>query len=342
MRSSIEISRPNHSRPYLKIFALILILSLIAVSFKPAAQFIDSQAVNSLRTLFLSIILESLPFLLLGAMISAILEVLVSEDTIARLLPRQTLPGLMVAACLGLLFPLCECGIVIIASRLARKKVPLHLLTTFMLAVPLVNPIVILSTRMAFPGSPMTFYRIAGSLLLAILVGYLVKVVLGRQNVLKPSIESVHSCSCCEHQPGEGMLHKLEAMLVHCSDEFFTMGSFFVAGAFLSSLFQVAVPRNLITEIGSGSCSSIAVMMALAFGLSLCSNADAFVANAFSSSFSMGALTTFLIYGAMLDLKNSFMLFANFKARYVIILFILVTSLVFLYGLAINHIGVIT
>ncbi|MEN6327807.1 MAG: permease [Syntrophomonas sp.] len=337
MRSLIEISRPKHHWPYIKLFCLLLILSLIAFSFKPTVLLIDSPAVNSLCTLFLSLLLESLPFLLLGAMISAILEVLVSEDTIARLLPRQTLPGLIVAASLGVFLPLCECGIVIIASRLARKGVPLHLITTFMLAVPLVNPIVVLSTRMAFPAGPMTFYRIFGSLLLAILVGYLVKVIFGGQNVLKPSSEAVH---CCVGQhTGEDIISRIKAVLIHCGDEFFSMGSFFVAGAFLSSLFQVAIPRNVITSVGSDSFSAVAVMMALAFGLSLCSNADAFVANAFSSSFSTGALTAFLIYGAMLDLKNSFMLFANFKTRYVVVLFILVSCLVFLYGLSINQIG---
>jgi uncharacterized membrane protein YraQ (UPF0718 family) len=323
-----------------KILALFIILGIMAVHIDNVKALVSSpfvRTLGNLRTLFLSLILESFPFLLLGAMVSAILEVLVSEDTLARWIPRRVLPGLLVTAGLGLLFPLCECGIVIIAGRLARKGLPLHVVTTFMLAVPLINPIVILPTRMAFPTGYMTVLRLAGALAVAVLSGYLIKITLQDQNVLTTTSAATTGCTCEHHHAGNG--HKMFDILEHTSDEFFNMGSYFVVGAFLSSLLQVLTPRDLINGLGNGTFSSIAVMMLLAFGLSLCSNADAFVANALSYSFSTGSVAAFLIYGAMIDLKSVFMLFGQFKKRYIIILVLVVTSLVFAYGLLINLLG---
>lgn len=339
--------RQSSFRPGLKLLVLIFLLFLLSTGLHANIVLSYHQEILSLRTLFLSLVLESLPFLLLGSVISALLEVLVSEDTIARLLPRKTLPGLLVAALLGLVFPLCECGIVLIAGRLARKRVPLHLVTTFMLSVPLINPLVILSTGMAFPDSPVAFFRIAGALGVAVLTGYLIKCILDGQPMLNAS--SIQACGCGHHhlpaaihgRAGEsclnnpGILVKMEAILMHSGEEFLSMGSYFVIGAFLASLLQVSIPRDILTGVGQGS-SSILVMMAMAFGLSLCSNADAFVARSFASTFSSGSIMAFLIYGAMIDLKNSFMLFGQFKARYVITLMGLVTLLVLIYGVSVN------
>lgn len=342
-----------------KLLALTALLSLLVTSGNGGIIPVDSQEVSGLHTLFLSLVLESLPFLLLGSLVSAILEVLVAEQTIARLLPRRTFPGLIAAALLGLLFPLCECGIVLIAGRLARKGVPLHLVTTFMLAVPLVNPVVILSTAMAFPGSSMVYYRISGALLIAVLAGYTIKILLGPSNVLKenPKLEcgccgcvsesevmemhkhsAMHSC-CDSHLTSRGTLQKARAVLIHTGEEFFSMGSYFMAGAFLASLIQILVPRGIITGVGQGPLTSVVAMMLLAFGLSLCSNADAFVARGFSASFSSGALVAFLIFGAMIDLKNSLMLLGQFRLRYLLTLVVLVTVLTMVYALAINQLG---
>ncbi|MDD2212255.1 MAG: permease [Clostridia bacterium] len=323
---------------FLKIILLLAFIAAIVGNIDTALAVVHSKTMLNLRTMFISLVLESFPFLLLGSVVSAVLEVFVSENTLARWLPRATLPGLLVAASLGLLFPLCECGIVIIAARLARKKVPVHLVTTFMLAVPLVNVIVILSTRMAFPASPMLAYRLIGALGIAIISGCLMKVLLDGQNILNEDLEPLYCCSCedAHLMPGKP---KMTAVLTQSIEEFFNMGNFFVMGAFLSSLLQVAIPRDLISSLGNGGASSVLAMMALAFGLSICSNADAFIANALSTTFSTGSIASFLIYGAMIDLKNIFMLFGQFKKRYVLTLVFVVTVLAFTYGLGINLLG---
>jgi hypothetical protein len=293
--------------------------------------------VSSLETLFLSVILESLPFLLIGAFVSAVIEVFISEETIAALLPKRTLPGLIAAAFMGMIFPICECGIVMVASRLIRKGVPLHITITFMLAAPVINPVALVSTIMAFPTGSMAVYRIVGTFIVAVFAGLITNLHFGNQNILREDICDNHNYGdCCDHPDNhhsQSLSAKLNDVLLHTCNEFFNMGMYFIIGAFLASLVQVVIPRSAIASVGHGMVLSIPVMMLFGFGLSICSSADAFVARAMSSSFSTGSIVAFLVYGAMIDLKNTLMMSSQFKASFVSLLILIVTLLTFSYAL---------
>ena len=58
----------------------------------------------------------------------------------------------MVSALLGLVVPMCECGSVVVIRRLIRKGLPLSCAVTYMMAAPIVSPIVAISTYAAFRG----------------------------------------------------------------------------------------------------------------------------------------------------------------------------------------------
>ncbi len=311
----------------------------------PAFSRINYALVSSLETLFLSVILESLPFLLIGAFVSAVIEVFISEETIARFLPKRTLPGLIAAAFMGMIFPICECGIVMVASRLIRKGVPLHIAITFMLAAPVINPVALISTIIAFPTGSMAVYRMVGTFIVAVFAGLMVNLHFGTQNILREDTCDNHNhYDCCDHHDNhnaKSLPAKLNDVLLHTSNEFFNMGMYFIIGAFLASLVQVVIPRSAIASVGHGKVLSIPVMMLFGFGLSICSSADAFVARAMSSSFSTGSIVAFLVYGAMIDLKNTMMMSSQFKASFVSLLILIVTLLTFSYALiSVNLLGV--
>src|SRR5262245_50914491 len=99
---------------------------------------------------FLSVLFEGIPFLLLGSLISGFIDVFVSSERISKLLPKNPVAAAMVSGLLGLIFPMCECGSVIIIRRFIRKGLPLSAATAYMLAAPIVSPIVALSTFAAF------------------------------------------------------------------------------------------------------------------------------------------------------------------------------------------------
>ena len=239
----------------------LIIVSLFVMIYLWAAGYgisafnrINYEQLSSLETLFLSVILESLPFLLIGAFVSAVIEVFISEETIARLLPKRTLPGLIAAAFMGMIFPICECGIVMVASRLIRKGVPLHIAITFMLAAPVINPVALISTIMAFPTGPMVVYRIVGTFIVAVFAGLMTYLYFGSQKILREYTCDNHSHPDCSDHPdvhySQSVSAKLNDVLLHTCNEFFNMGMYFIIGAFLASLVQVVIPRSAIASVG--------------------------------------------------------------------------------------------
>ena len=326
--------------PHLKKLSLISLL-VIAHAYNPASWLFSRLTVyqaNFLQetaVIFLSIIIEAFPLVLVGVIVSSFLDVFVSDAAIHRLLPKSSLAGIACGSLLGLLFPLCECGIVPIVRRLIQKGVPHYIAVPFMLAAPVVNPLVGFSTYLAFANDPlMPLYRLGGAFLCANLIGILLA---GGRKQAVLSAHAPHGCCHGGHDRQTGFCPRLRDMLYHTADEFFDMGRFLLIGSLLAALIQVSVPRTMLLAVGQEPVASVAGMMSFAFVISVCSQADAFIAAPFAATFTPGAIAAFLVYGPMLDIKNMIMLFNTFKSRYVIKLFLLITLTVFGLSLLLNY-----
>lgn len=165
----------------IKILSIIIVLLLCIYFTRSTRVFtLNSRVINDFSTIFLSIIFEGIPFILIGALASSIIQIFVSEGTIAKLIPKNKFVGVLIASLVGLVFPVCECAIVPITRRLIKKGVPLSIAVTFMLSVPIMNPVVLLSTHYAFMGmSYMVIARallgMVGAITIGILIGLLHK-----------------------------------------------------------------------------------------------------------------------------------------------------------------------
>ncbi|RAV06311.1 permease [Paenibacillus sp. YN15] len=264
--------------------------------------------------IFLGIILDALPFMLMGVILSSILHLAVPEHVIRRLVPKNPVLGIMFACSLGLLFPVCECGMVPIVRRLMNKGMPVYMAAVFLLAGPVLNPVAFASTLMAFgPMREMAYARMGLAFAAAALTGLcLYRYAVGsplRHSLAGQRGEHVHS-------------HRsfLEGVLRHGSDEFFEMGKFLILGAGVTALVQTLVSPASLSAIGHGGLSAHLFMAGLAYVLSLCSSSDAFVAASFLPAFSKSSLLTFLVLGPMIDFKGTLMLLSVFKIRFVLIL----------------------
>jgi uncharacterized membrane protein YraQ (UPF0718 family) len=295
-------------------------------SFDPATLNIPDSWLN-VNTIFLSIVLEAIPFILLGVFVSALIQTYVSEETIQRFIPKNAMVALIPAALLAVVFPICECAIVPVVRRLIKKGMPLHVGVVLLVGAPVLNPIVFASTYYAFQGTmEVVFGRMGLAFILSIFIGLVIYLLFQNSNQLKWSREELVGI-----QPVEvpKVQNRLKSTLYHASDEFFEMGKYLIFGAFVASLFQTFLDRDVLTALASSDLAAPAVMMVFAYVLSLCSEADAFVASSFGNTFSIGAILAFLVYGPMLDLKNTIMLFAYFKARFVLGLMIVITVSVY-------------
>jgi uncharacterized membrane protein YraQ (UPF0718 family) len=273
-----------------------------------------------MNTIFISILIEALPFILLGVLISGIIQIFVTEEMMARIIPKNKIFAVFSAAFIGAIFPACECGIVPITRRLMAKGVPLYAAIPFMLTGPVINPIVLFSTYIAFGNNwDMVLYRGGIALLVALIVGGLLSIQF-KDSQLKNDV--------ADHVHRKSLKGKFIGMLKHSIDELFSVGKFLILGAFVAALIQTTVKTSTLLDIGQGPLSSNLVMMGLAYVLSLCSEADAFVAASFRSTFSTGSLVAFLVFGPMLDIKNTLMLLGTFKAKFVLYLMGYITILV--------------
>jgi uncharacterized membrane protein YraQ (UPF0718 family) len=256
---------------------------------------------------FGSLLVEAVPFILLGAIVSAAIEVFVPGRYFERL---ARLPGplqLPASGLAGFAFPVCECGSVPVARRLARKGLSPSSAVTFMLAAPIVNPVVIASTLVAYRGReslwPMVLGRTSLGLLCAIAVGW---VVGNRRSDLVPQPEVGNS----DHDHAS----RRASFFGHLAGDFVFMGRYLVVGAAVAAALQTFVPQSIIGSIAGTPVIDLLAMMGLAFLLSLCSESDAFVAASFVQ-FGVGAQLAFLVFGPLLDTKLSFLYSGTFNTR---------------------------
>ncbi|EKQ57080.1 MULTISPECIES: permease [unclassified Clostridium] len=290
-----------------------------------------SHEIGDFASIFTSIVLEAMPFIILGSAISAIIQTCISEKFIAKIIPKASILGYMGAALIGLVFPVCECAIVPITRRLIKKGVPIGFGVTFMLAVPIINPVVIMSTYYAFYDKQiMVLLRIVGGFVASIIIGILVNALeRDKQSLIIDYLdgESYCNCGCSTFLESQ---NKLKAIIEHTNKEFLDIMGYLIFGAFISGIFQVIVSHGGINFISNNKIIGIIIMMTLGFFLSLCSEVDAFVGRSFLTNYSFSGVLAFLILGPMLDLKNLIMIIGAFKKSFVLKLSICTISIVFL------------
>ena len=287
-----------------------------------------APTLSSLVTVFLSILYEAFPFILIGIFVSSLIQVLIPSSILERIFSKNRLVGYLAALFAGVIFPVCDCATVPVTARLIRKGVPVPIAVTFYLAAPIVNPIVIVSTLYAFPGQPsVALFRVVLGLLVALAVGLILPKA-APAAILNSSETAACDCSD-EHHHGDAEQSRLQSVLRHAASEFFDVGVYLIIGALISSVIQTFVPKDFLSDIGGSIILSVFIMMLASFILSICSTSDAFIARTFANALPLGAVMGFMVLGPMLDLKNVLLLLGNFKKRFVLKLVLTVSVVAF-------------
>ena len=331
-------SKPS-DKLFLALMTLVAAYFLFTVCRAVRQSNLDLSGLEVFNTIFLSILIQAFPFILIGVFISSIIQVFVSQETIVKFFPRNRFLAFGAAVVSGFLFPVCDCAIVPVAGRLVKKGVPLPVAITFMLAAPIVNPIVIASTIYAFPGQPaIAFYRVYLGITIAVAAGLMLMFSPEKEPVLRnETYNSACRCGCCGGEYGDkkGITPRFDAVFTHAASEFFEVGRFLIVGAFLSAIVQTVLPKDVLASLGGGRATALLIMMASAFVLSICSTSDAFIARTFTSQFSIGPVMGFLVLGPMIDVKNLLMLLGSFRKGFVIklVFIIFILSFIILYVL---------
>lgn len=322
-------------------------------------------------TIFLSLLVEALPFLTIGVMLSSALLIFSDEKKLIAILPRQPLLGAIAGSVLGFLFPVCECGNVPVARRFLMQGVPTSVAVAFLLAAPTINPIVIWSTWVAFRDQPgIVVARVVCSLIITIMISWVFSRQSDPRPLLKPALAKRLDYLTRSQTPQpetlvspllqsgtfllgtEGNPLRLEDQVVadllppivpnrwqlfsdNIIQELRELGGMLILGSAIAASIQVFVPREWILHLGQGTISSILAMMLLAAVVSVCSTVDSFFALSFAATFTSSSLLAFLVFGPMIDIKSIGLLLSIFQRRIVIYLLILAGQLTFL--LSVGH-----
>lgn len=332
-------SQPSVFQPVVTlgiVSGILFVLWLANGLFVPASLLSLSTQLQGIVTIFLGIFIEALPFLLAGVLASSAIHLFVSPEQIQRFSPRSPFLAALAGALLGLAFPVCECGSIPTTRRMLSKGAPLPLGIAFVLAAPVINPVVIISTWVAFGGR---LDIVLGRIGLTALFAVIIALVLGRRagpGILATAPAHGHDHEHHHHHHGPGEQGKLRSLLEHAVSEFFEMGRYLVIGALIAATLQIIIPREALLALGEGPFISALTLICLAFVLSICSTVDAFVALAFVNTFPTGALLAFLVFGPMVDIKSVLMFTTTFSRRTVILIVLLALFLSLGAGTLIN------
>lgn len=290
---------------------------------------------NTAWALFQGLLLEALPFLLIGVLIASLARWFSPGGQWLRRLPSHPVLGPLTGAALGFALPACECGNVPVARRLLVGGAPVGTALGFLFAAPVLNPIVIASTWAAFPGQPwLLLARPLGAVVVALALALLLR-LLPEKALLRADLleerrlnQPLASVSLLERRTGviglpadapplmpNAASTTWREVLQHGSREFLNLALLLVAGCAVAALVQALLPRQWLLAVGGAPTLSVLALMGLSLVLSVCSSVDAFLALGFAAQITPGALLAFLLLGPVIDIKLVGLLSLLFRPR---------------------------
>ena len=336
---------------------------------QPVQNPIEAFTIN-----FTSILYEAMPFIVLGVVIAGLLEEFVPQKLVARIIPRSRVLAIAIGGLLGVLFPMCECGIIPVMRRLLRKGVPLSCCACYMLAGPIINVVVMISTFVAFSGTgtgavyseqvwdqsgtaqTVTSYPQLGGwpmmglrMGLGFLVAFVTSLVVewqyrkhGTKLLAALAVPDMKGLPVLEDDangdngaPRRSWLTRLGSISETALHDFVDVTVYLILGAILASAGRLVLKHEQVEALATNPILAIGVMMALAILLCICSEADAFVA----ASFRMlppASKVAFLVLGPMLDMKLYMMYTRVFRPRLIWTIITCVVVQVFIYALLLH------
>lgn len=334
--------------------ALFLIAVFLLLLLSPV-----KSSIKTFSLIFGSIVLEVMPFMLFGSLVGGLIEAFVSREKMTSLLPKNRYLTIFFAAGMGIIFPICECAIVPVVKRLAGKGLPASAAIAYLLGGPIVNPIVFISTALAYKLEwRAALLRIIIGFGTALIISLIIDRIFSGKDVFQKQVteekhdkakhhhdhnHTGHSCDCgCGHDHGSHSTpfwSKFSHAVKHAADDFLGVGHFLIIGAFVAALAQTFIDRKIFLSLSGQPVLPTILMMTLAILLNLCSEADAFIAASFKGLMPFHSQMAFMVTGPMFDLKLLLMYQAVFKKKTIFVLSVLILAVIFVFSLIFELLG---
>lgn len=317
----------------------VLLTALVVVR-AVTAENLDAglpDALQDLLTLSTSVVIESLPFIVLGIALSILVQVWIPESWLLRILPRNPWGRRAVISLFGMFLPVCECGNVPLARGLVRRGFTVPESMVFLVAAPILNPVTIITTHQAFGfDDGILVARLLGGFAIANILGWLFS-----KHPEPTSLLSGRFAESCKLDDEHGHDHGQPRSRWQQSLDLFVRESSIllpalIIGALVAGGIQVAVPREVLVSLGSDPLFSVLAMMLLAFVISICANVDSFFILPFASTFLPGSIVAFLVLGPIVDIKMLALMRTTYSTTTLVQLTTIVALLSLVLGLGVN------
>lgn len=334
-RSELHRTRRQFVWLAVGLVGITALFAVRAVTAESSALALPDRAQDFL-TLSISVIVESMPFVVLGIVLSIAVQVWVPDTWIMRVLPKNPFLRRAAISFIGVFLPVCECGNVPLARGLMVKGFTVSESMTFLLAAPIINPITIITTHQAFGWDDgILVGRIVGGFVIANLIGWLFSRHPDQDSLL--TAKFARECRLPDAHD-HGVSRWQESVALFRRESSVILPALFI-GAVAAGAIQSLVPRSVLVSLGSNPLWSVLAMMVLAFVISVCSNVDAFFILPFASTFMPGSIVSFLVFGPIIDIKMLALLRTTFTARTLVQLTVVVALLSALTGLVVNFVA---
>lgn len=305
---------------------MAFVVGFIALGFAFFLYNDGSKVWNDFILITLGMLIQSLPFLILGVIISATIQVFIPQEKLigffGKSLPKQIVTPLVIS----IFLPVCDCASVPVFRSLLQKKIPTLSAVIFLLVGPILNPIALSSTIFSFGIGKILMLRVSLGIIISLIVGL-------SFNRYRINNLFISTASYSDEMPKNKAYQLLNVSL----NEFKSVFQYLLIGSLVCSVLQLMLRTVPINMNGAFSLVAIFGMMLLAFLLSLCSSSDSVIARSLSKYVPPAATMGFLVYGPMIDYKNLLLMSHYFKKSFIIELTMRTTILTYIV-LVIYHI----
>ncbi|WP_454149715.1 permease [Microbacterium lacticum] len=325
---------PRLRRGGLLVAGALVVVALVVLALVSPGPALPTRLQDGL-TLSISVLIESMPFVILGVLLSIVVQVWVPPGMIERWMPRRAWARRMALSLLGMFVPVCECGNVPFARGLMMRGFTGPETLTFLIAAPIVNPIVIITTHQAFGfDDGILVARLLGGFAVANLIGWLYSKHPDPDALVTERFAA--TCAIANDPDATAPTDRGRRSLAQFVVELRAVMPALIIGSALAGAVQVLVPRSALLAIGSNPALSIVAMIALAMIVSICSNVDSFFALSFASTFTPGSIVAFLLVGPLVDVKMLALLRTTFRTKVLVGLVVIVVLFAVAVGSVVN------
>ena len=272
-----------------------------------------------------SLFLEMSPFLMLGFLISGLLYIFISKETIANNLGKPGVLSVIKAAIFGVPMPLCSCGVIPVATSLYKRGASRGATISFLISTPQTGVDSIFITY-SLLGLPFAIIRPLIALITGVIGGFLSEFLITKDD---------HSTYITNHtHPSKTLQDGLKYGLITLPKD---ISSALIIGILISGLISILVPQNFFLDYNLTGVLGMALIGIASIPIYVCATASVPIAiTLISKGLDPGSALVFLMAGPATNVATISVIMKSLGRKTIFLYIATIFSSSIFFGILIN------